>query len=57
MEDPQTQEDLKATGRTLDQALSDFLHAEHSGIRALGKTPVSKAGTFRRLLSNAVTCC
>jgi hexosaminidase len=45
-QDNQTQADLQSSGRTLDQALSDFLEAEHAGIRALNKTPVVKAGVF-----------
>jgi hexosaminidase len=43
-QDAQTQADLKSSNRTFDQALDDFLHAEHAGIRKLGKTPVVKEG-------------
>jgi hexosaminidase len=44
LQDNETQADLMSSGRTLDQALSDFLLAEHAGLRKLGKTPVVKAG-------------
>jgi len=43
-QDNQTQSELQSSGRTLDQALSDFILAEHAGLRKLGKTPVVKAG-------------
>jgi len=45
-QDAQTQAELKSLGKTLDQALDDFLHAEHAEIRKLGKTPVVKEGTL-----------
>ena len=46
MQDNQTQAELQSSNRTLDEALSAFLMAEHSGLRKLGKTPVVKAGGF-----------
>ncbi|KAH8114178.1 N-acetylhexosaminidase, partial [Phellopilus nigrolimitatus] len=39
-DDPQTQAELNATGRTLEQALNVFTQATHSALRNLGKTPV-----------------
>ncbi|KAH9850196.1 N-acetylhexosaminidase [Lenzites betulinus] len=38
-QDAETQADLKASGRTLEQALDVFTHATHAAIRAQGKTP------------------
>ncbi|CDO72185.1 Glycoside Hydrolase Family 20 protein [Trametes cinnabarina] len=38
-QDPDTQADLKATGRTLEQALDVFTQKTHAAIRAEGKTP------------------
>ncbi|KAH9891915.1 N-acetylhexosaminidase [Cubamyces lactineus] len=38
-QDPKTQADLKATGRTLEQALDVFTRTTHAAIRAEGKTP------------------
>ncbi|KAI0354793.1 N-acetylhexosaminidase [Trametes cingulata] len=39
VQDAQTQADLKASGRTLEQALDVFTQATHAAIRAEGKTP------------------
>ncbi|KAL0960600.1 hypothetical protein HGRIS_005632 [Hohenbuehelia grisea] len=39
-EDTATQADLKSQGRSLEQALSVFMHATHSALSKLGKTPV-----------------
>ncbi|KAI0671138.1 N-acetylhexosaminidase [Trametes maxima] len=38
-QDPETQADLKATNRTLEQALDIFTRTTHAAIRAEGKTP------------------
>ncbi|KAI0629989.1 N-acetylhexosaminidase [Trametes polyzona] len=38
-QDPDTQADLKAGGRTLEQALDVFTRTTHAAIRAEGKTP------------------
>ncbi|KAI0642960.1 N-acetylhexosaminidase [Trametes meyenii] len=38
-QDPETQADLKATNRTLEQALDVFTRTTHAAIRAEGKTP------------------
>ncbi|PFH54031.1 glycoside hydrolase family 20 protein [Amanita thiersii Skay4041] len=39
-QDPQTQTDLKNSGKTLEQALSDFVLNNHRALAAIGKTPV-----------------
>lgn len=39
-DDAQTQSALKASGKTFEQALSDFTVAEHQALGKLGKTPV-----------------
>ncbi|OSC97997.1 glycoside hydrolase family 20 protein [Trametes coccinea BRFM310] len=39
VQDPETQADLKATGRSLEQALDVFTQKTHAAIRAEGKTP------------------
>ncbi|OJT06180.1 Beta-hexosaminidase 2 [Trametes pubescens] len=39
VQDPETQADLKASGRTLEQALDVFTRTTHAAIRAEGKTP------------------
>ncbi|KAJ7505796.1 glycoside hydrolase family 20 protein [Mycena galericulata] len=39
-QDAQTQADLKASGKTLEQALNTFTVASHSALAKLGKTPV-----------------
>ncbi|EIW52408.1 N-acetylhexosaminidase [Trametes versicolor FP-101664 SS1] len=39
VQDAQTQADLKASGRTLEQALDVFTQTTHAAIRAEGKTP------------------
>ncbi|KAF9483398.1 N-acetylhexosaminidase [Pholiota conissans] len=39
-QDAQTQADLKASGKTLEQALDAFTQTTHGALRALGKTPV-----------------
>jgi hexosaminidase len=38
--DSQTQQELKSSGKTLEQALSTFVQANHAGLVELGKTPV-----------------
>ncbi|KAI0754520.1 N-acetylhexosaminidase [Daedaleopsis nitida] len=38
-QDPETQADLKASGRTIEQALDVFTQQTHAAIRAEGKTP------------------
>ena len=38
--DPQTQADLKSSGKTLEQALDVFTRATHDAIISEGKTPV-----------------
>lgn len=38
--DAETQADLRSSGRTLEEALSDFTVASHTSLRDLGKTPV-----------------
>ncbi|KAI0759376.1 N-acetylhexosaminidase [Trametes elegans] len=38
-QDPETQADLQASGRTLEEALDVFTRATHAAIRAEGKTP------------------
>lgn len=38
-QDAETQADLKATGRTLEQALDVFTQTTHAAIEAVGKTP------------------
>jgi hexosaminidase len=38
--DPQTQADLKAQGKTLEQALSSFVINVHSALAVIGKTAV-----------------
>ena len=38
--DSQTQADLEASGRTLEQALDSFTREAHSTLASLGKTPV-----------------
>jgi hexosaminidase len=44
--DNETQEDLKSSGMTLEQALSTFVHANHEVLAQLGKTPVVWEGRF-----------
>lgn len=44
--DNETQEDLKSSGRTLEQALSTFVQANHEVLAQLGKTPVVWEGRF-----------
>lgn len=39
-DDPQTQADLTASGKTFAQALDDFTQAEHKALRTVGKTAV-----------------
>ncbi|KAH7928429.1 glycoside hydrolase family 20 protein [Leucogyrophana mollusca] len=39
-EDPQTQQILKSTGQTLDQALSAFTQSTHGALASMGKTPI-----------------
>ncbi|PPQ70615.1 hypothetical protein CVT25_011981 [Psilocybe cyanescens] len=39
-QDSQTQTDLKASGKTLEQALDTFTQATHGALKAIGKTPV-----------------
>jgi hexosaminidase len=38
--DKETQQELQSSGRTLDQALSAFVQANHAGLARLGKTAV-----------------
>lgn len=38
--DAQTQQDLKNSGKSLEEALSDFTQATHASLLALNKTPV-----------------
>jgi hexosaminidase len=45
-DDQQTQQELKATGETLDQALSKFTVSTHTALIAEGKTPVVWEGLF-----------
>lgn len=45
-QDPQTQTDLKSSGRTLEQALDVFVQATQSVLKVLGKTPVVSEGKF-----------
>lgn len=45
-QDPQTQADLKSTGRTLEQALNVFTQATHKSLLDLGKTPVVWEGCY-----------
>ncbi|KAJ2926079.1 hypothetical protein H1R20_g11013, partial [Candolleomyces eurysporus] len=39
-QDPQTQRDLAAQGKTLEQALDTFTQASHRALASVGKTPV-----------------
>lgn len=39
-EDAETQADLAATGRNIDQALDTFIQANHKALGELGKSPV-----------------
>ena len=39
-DDPQTQQALSASGKTLAQALDDFVQAEHKALKGAGKTAV-----------------
>ncbi|KAJ2919216.1 hypothetical protein MD484_g1274, partial [Candolleomyces efflorescens] len=39
-QDPQTQQDLAAQGKTLEQALDTFTQASHQALASVGKTPV-----------------
>ncbi|KAF8158414.1 N-acetylhexosaminidase [Crassisporium funariophilum] len=39
-QDAQTQADLKASGRTLEQALDVFTQTTHNALKSIGKTPV-----------------
>lgn len=45
-QDAQTQSDLKEAGLSFDEALNNFLEAEHTVIRSQGKTPIVKEGQF-----------
>lgn len=44
--DSQTQQELASSGKTLEQALSTFVQANHAGLANLGKTPVVWEGEF-----------
>lgn len=46
-QDNETQADLAATGRTLEQALSVFTQTTHGALNKLGKTPVVWEGEGR----------
>ena len=48
-DDEETQRDLNATGRTLNEALTDFVHGTHGALVDAGKTPVVWEGTLRCL--------
>ena len=37
-DDPQTQQAWSASGQTLEQALDDFVQAEHKALKGVGKT-------------------
>ncbi|KAF9265254.1 N-acetylhexosaminidase [Marasmius fiardii PR-910] len=39
-EDPQTQQELRSSGRTLEQAIGHWVDATHDRLRSIGKTPV-----------------
>ncbi|KAK7054384.1 Glucosamine-6-phosphate isomerase (Glucosamine-6-phosphate deaminase) (GNPDA) (GlcN6P deaminase) [Paramarasmius palmivorus] len=39
-QDDQTQQELSSSGRTLEEALTDFVDATHDMVRGIGKTPV-----------------
>ena len=39
-DDPQTQKALNASGKTFEQALDDFIQAEHKALKGIGKTAV-----------------
>ncbi|EEB94073.1 hypothetical protein MPER_07179, partial [Moniliophthora perniciosa FA553] len=39
-QDEQTQQELSSSGRTLEEALGDFVDATHDMLRSIGKTPV-----------------
>ncbi|ESK95657.1 glycoside hydrolase family 20 protein [Moniliophthora roreri MCA 2997] len=39
-QDEQTQQELSSSGRTLEEALGDFVDATHDILRGIGKTPV-----------------
>ncbi|KAL0574564.1 Glucosamine-6-phosphate isomerase (Glucosamine-6-phosphate deaminase) (GNPDA) (GlcN6P deaminase) [Marasmius crinis-equi] len=39
-EDQQTQQELSSSGRTLEQAIGDWVDATHDRLRSIGKTPV-----------------
>ena len=39
LDDPQTQAALNASGKTIAQALDDFVQAEHKALTGVGKTP------------------
>lgn len=45
-QDAETQQILKSSGQTLEQALSAFTQTTHGALRKLGKTPVVWEGTF-----------
>lgn len=53
VQDAQTQADLKASGRTLEQALDVFTQTTHAAIRAEGKTPAVWEG---EQLSCSISC-
>lgn len=44
--DEETQRDLNATGRTLNEALTDFVHGTHGALVDAGKTPVVWEGMY-----------
>jgi hexosaminidase len=44
--DKETQDDLKSSGRTLEQALDTFVQVNHEVLAQLGKTPVVWEGRF-----------
>lgn len=45
-QDAQTQSDLSEAGLSFDEALNNFLEAEHAVIRSQGKTPIVKEGQY-----------
>ncbi|KIM43081.1 glycoside hydrolase family 20 protein, partial [Hebeloma cylindrosporum] len=53
--DPQTQADLQAQGKTVNQALDTFTQACHKALKAVGKTPVVWEGKPSMLLVHPVT--
>ena len=50
-QDPETQQILKSTGQTLEQALDEFTKTTHGALEKLGKTPAVWEGRLVRQCS------